>query len=193
MKKAFPNAIIRTHYGQAEGVSTISQDIEGNWNVDMNFAITEFIPVDAANPSICHIVGTNICTTVFPLIHYDTGDIAEVEWNGSEPKVIRIDGRQDDYISLPNGTRIGLLTTLFLDKPNIKEAQVYQPSIEKIVLRVVKFDSYSQADENKLLFDARERFGNDVDISIDYINEIPRTKAGKFKVIVSDVQKPSIQ
>ncbi len=43
IKKTFPNAIVRTHYGLGEAVSNISQTKDGEWMTDDDFAITELI------------------------------------------------------------------------------------------------------------------------------------------------------
>lgn len=188
IKKAFPNAIVRTHYGLAEGVANFSQDIEGKWYVDDDFCYVEFIPVDENDPSICRIVGTGFSNKAFPLIRYDTGDLAKVGWKDDKPEIMEIYGRQEDYIELPNGVKLGRLDHIFKDCVNIKEAQIHQIRKNLIELKVVKETNYTQTDEIQLLKEASSRFGKDVELHIKYCDHIERTKAGKVRFVISELK-----
>ena len=68
---------IRTHYGLAEGVANISQLPDGSFKVDDDFCYVEFIPT--SDPERFRIIGTNFSNVAFPLLRYDTGDIAIIE------------------------------------------------------------------------------------------------------------------
>lgn len=50
IKKTFPNAMVRTHYGLGEAVSNISQTKEGEWMVDEDFAVTELFEIQEITP-----------------------------------------------------------------------------------------------------------------------------------------------
>lgn len=189
MKKAFPNAMIRNHYGLSEGVANFSQDKQGRWHIDYDFSYPEFIPVDKNEPSICHIVGTNFNNKAFPLVRYDTGDLAKIRWNDGNPEIIEIYGRQEDYIELPNGVKLGRLDHIFKDCVNIKEAQIHQIRLDLIELKVVKGTHYTDKDEVLLKKEASSRFGMDVELIITYCDRIERTKAGKVRFVLSDLVK----
>ncbi len=187
ISRAFPNAIVRTHYGLTEGVANFSQSKDGKWHIDDDFAYVEFIPLSSDDNSVCKIVGTGFFNKAFPLIRYDTGDLAKIKWIGNHPEIIEIYGRQEDYIELPNGVKLGRLDHIFKDCVNIKEAQIHQIRINLIELRIVKEKNYSITDEKQLLKEASSRFGDEVEIKITYCNQIERTKAGKVRFIVSDL------
>lgn len=189
MHQAFPNAMVRTHYGLSESVANFSQDISGKWKIDYDFAYPEFVPVDEAKPSICRIVGTNFYNKAFPLIRYDTGDLAKVNWVDGKPEIVEIYGRQEDYIELPNGVKLGRLDHVFKDCVNIREAQIHQIRQDLIELRVVKDQNYSQKDEDLLIKEASSRFGKEVELKISYCERIERTKAGKVRFVVSELVK----
>lgn len=189
IKRAFPNAIVRTHYGLAEGVANFSQDKEGEWHVDDDFCYVEFIPLDEADSSVCKIVGTGFSNKVFPLVRYDTGDLAKINWIDGKPEIIEVYGRQEDYIELPNGVKLGRLDHIFKDCINIKEAQIHQIRKDLIELRIVKDNNYTQKDEKFLKEEASSRFGKDVELKITYCDQIERTKAGKVRFVVSDLKK----
>lgn len=189
IKLAFPNAMVRTHYGLTEGVANFSQDKEGKWHIDSEFAYAEFIPVDDADPSVSRIIGTGFSNKAFPLIRYDTGDLAKIKWTDGNPEIIEIYGRQEDYIELPNGVKLGRLDHIFKDCVNIREAQIHQIRKDLIELRVVKDVNYTDKDEKQLVEEASSRFGKDVDLKITYCDTIERTKAGKVRFVVSELNK----
>ncbi len=61
------------HYGMAEGVANVSQCPRGNLHVDEDFAAVEFVAHPAGG---FRILGTNFTNPAFPLLRYDTGDVA---------------------------------------------------------------------------------------------------------------------
>jgi phenylacetate-CoA ligase len=189
IKQTFPNAMVRTHYGLTEGVANFSQTIEGKWHIDEEFAYAEFIPIDDASPSVCRIIGTGFSNKAFPLIRYDTGDLAKVKWSDGKPEIIEIFGRQEDYVELPNGVKLGRLDHIFKDCVNIREAQIHQIRKDLIELRIVKDVKYAAKDEQLLIEEASSRFGKDVELKISYCDAIERTKAGKVRFVVSELYK----
>lgn len=177
------------HYGMAEGVANISECPKGRLHVDEDFAAVEFIPLEDDQ---YRIVGTNLSNPVMPLIRYDTRDIARVSHStcdcGRAGRVVdSIDGRQEDYIVLRNGARVAAMNRLFKDMVNIREAQIYQEKPGEVVIRVVRAEQYSDADERLLLTAARERLGDDTVVHIQYVSSIERTANGKIRLVVSDV------
>lgn len=188
MRQAFPNALVRNHYGLSEGVANFSQNVNGDWIVDDDFCYVEFIPVSDNNPNVCRIIGTGFSNLAFPLVRYDTGDIAIVEWKNGIPIVKSIDGRKDDYISLPNGVKLGRLDFILKKQTCIKEAQIHQKQIDLIEIKVVKGNRYSLNDEKALLDEAYSRFGKNMKIDIVYVDKIERTKSGKLRFVISDIK-----
>ena len=121
--RAFPNAMVRTHYGLSEGVANFSQDKSGKWVIDDDFAYVEFIPVNDDNPSLCRIVGTGFSNLAFPLVRYDTGDLVKIINDNGNVEIEEIYGRQDDFVELPNGVKLGRLGYIFKVTNNVMEAQ----------------------------------------------------------------------
>lgn len=187
IQKAFPNAIVRTHYGQTEGVANFSQTIDGEWRVDEDFAKVEFIPIDPKNPERCHIVGTNFSNPYFPLIRYDMGDIAIVKWQNGNPIVQGIEGRDNEQVVLANGMLVSTLMSydIFCDQENVREAQlrVLNDGAE-LELLVVKGSKYTEKDEVAILDKTRCHLKDEIKLSIRYTDQIPRAKSGKFRSVI---------
>ena len=190
IQKAFPKAIIRQHYGQMEGVASISENPEGRFVVDDDFGYIEFIPVSNDNPNLCHIIGTGFGNEAFPLVRYDTGDIAEVKVNSDgKIEVLAFDGRKEDFITLPNGVKLGRLDYIFRPLMVIKEAQIHQKDLHTINFNIVKRVNYRLSDEKKLLKEIRQRIVDDsIVININYVDKIERTKSGKLRFVISDLK-----
>jgi phenylacetate-CoA ligase len=185
----FPNAVLKQHYGLAEGVANISEDINGNLIVDDDFCYMEFMPVDETNPQICKIIGTGFSNETFPLIRYDTGDIVKITYLPDERiKILSIDGRKEDFITLPNGVKLGRLDHIFKNLTAIKEAQIHQRDLYHIDFNVVKSHTFTKNDEQKLLTEIRKRIDETVSVNINYIDKINRTKTGKLRFVISDIK-----
>ena len=172
------------HYGLKEGVANISQTPEGKYQVDQDFAYVEFIKSDLGE-NLYRIIGTNYSNPAFPLIRYDTQDIAILDDNG---EIVSIEGRNDDYITLPNGVRIGRLTMIFLRATYVNEAQFYQKSLTEVDIRIVPASDYvPEIHEEIILNAARERLGSEIDIRIKYFDKIYKTNSGKLKFVISEI------
>jgi len=196
IEKAFA-APCRQHYGMAEGVANISECPEGNLHVDEDYAHIEFLPGDSDSH---RIIGTSYSNYAFPLLRYDTGDVAELEDPdkrcpcGRMGRLVRsIDGRKEDYVITPDGRRIGRLDHMFKDMVNIKECQIFQECVERVVFRVVCGREYTKKDEKKLLREARTRLGSQIVIDIDYVEAIERTSQGKLRFVVSRIPGAQMQ
>lgn len=80
----------------------------------------------------------------FPLVRYDTGDVAAIDYDEKGNMYIaRIEGREAEYLKLPNGQKVGVT---FIDNfetfKKIKAAQIYQPDINTLIIRVERNADY---------------------------------------------------
>jgi phenylacetate-CoA ligase len=176
------------HYGMAEAVANISECEQGNLHVDEDFAAVEFLPDETAGAS--RIVGTNFSNYATPFLRYDTQDFATVQDGscscGRPGRIVaRIDGRQEDFIVLANGARIGRMDHVFKDLVRIREAQIYQERPGALVVRIVKGSGYSPDDERGLLGELRKRVGAQCEIAVVYCTELERSRTGKLRFVVS--------
>jgi phenylacetate-CoA ligase len=187
---------VRQHYGLEEAVANISECPEGNLHIDEDFAHVEFVPLEDGDGH--RIVGTNWTNPAFPLFRYDTGDVATLADGGCScgrpGRVIKsLLGRQDDYVVLPSGARVGRLDHIFKDFESVREAQIYQPDRECMVLRIVPAEEYDDGVERDVVGAARTRLGEEIDIDVVHVEEIERTDSGKMKFVVSDVEGMGIR
>lgn len=139
------------------------------------------------------ILATGFANIGMPFIRYQNGDTAVFSNSkctcGLHSQIIEdIVGRNEDYIITPEGLHIQRLDYIFKDTYEIKECQVAQRQLGEMILRIVKRDSYSVATEKKLLINISQWVSPTIKVKFEYVDEIPRTKAGKFKAVVSEIK-----
>ena len=185
------------HYGLAEGAANISQCERGSLHVDEDFAAVEFIPT--GKDGLHRIVGTNLTNTATPLLRYDTQDLATLRDGsscgcGRPGRVVeRVDGRLEDYVVLRNGARIGRMDHIFKDMVRIQEAQIHQAAPGEMTIRVVRGAGYGDDDERALHRETLKRLGDDMDVRIEYVHSLPRSRTGKLRFVLSEIQGASIE
>jgi phenylacetate-CoA ligase len=178
------------HYGLAEAAGNISEDPNGELYVDEDFAALEFLPSE--HPGVADIVGTNLSNVAFPLIRYKVEDTVTLTGDRDargRRRVETINGRTDDYVVLPNGSKIGRLDFLFKGQGNVREAQIRQSRIGALTLRIVRGRGYSDKDEAKILSIAQARISADTNIVVEYVDAIERTSRGKLRYVVSQLNE----
>ena len=96
------------------------------------------------------ILGTNLTDFAFPLIRYDTGDLAKIDNsendypNNKWRQVDSIDGRDEDYLVMNDGCEIWRLDHLLKDIVEINEAQFFQEKIGSAILRIVISNNFKE-------------------------------------------------
>jgi phenylacetate-CoA ligase len=184
------------HYGLAEGTANVSQCELGTLHVDEDYAAVEFVAL--GQEGLHRIIGTNFTNLATPLLRYDSQDLATIRADascscGRPGRVLeRIDGRLEDYVVLRNGTRVGRLDHIFKDLVNIQEAQIYQARPGQITIRVVRGRDYGEADERMLLRETKKRVGDDMEVGIEYVENLSRSSLGKLRFVVSEIPEASI-
>lgn len=183
------------HYGMAEAIANISQCPDGVLHVDEDFAAVEFLPADG---SAYRVVGTNFTNPATPLLRYEIQDLVRLREGGCScgrpgRTVASVDGRVEDYVILRNGARVGRLDHVFKDLVRIREAQIVQERPGELTLRVVRGSGYSDSDADALLRETRKRVGSDMEIAVEYRDELRRERNGKLRFVVSSVAGAGIR
>jgi hypothetical protein len=70
---------------------------------------------------------------------------------------------------------------------NIAEAQIIQDSLAEITILVVPLSSFKSADMDTISKIAREKLGNEINISIKPVSSIARENSGKLKSVISSI------
>lgn len=134
------------------------------------------------------VVVTDLFNYAFPLIRYDTGDLAiknkksECGW-GSEI-ISNVQGRRVDLIYDTKGNALSPHTwSVYMWNFNkLKQYQFIQEEEKKYVLKVNGAEKYYS--DSTLINYLKEILGNDAQIIIEHVNDIPHLNSGKFKKTV---------
>ena len=192
---------VRDTYGQAEIVCGASECREGALHLWPEVGITEWLRDDADEPvgagQAGRMIGTALLNTEMPLIRYAIGDRSALAPDGAPcacgralPQIRAFEGRTADLMLAEDGTPVGVLDTIFeVDMP-IREAQIIQESLHSIRVKVVPGQGFGDRHRQTLARGIRMRMGPNVQVPIETVASIPRTKAGKFQVQVSLLDGP---
>lgn len=211
VEKVF-NARIADWYGNAERTIALRESQDGLYDQIPLYSINEY--------QEDYVITTGLINFSFPLIRYKVDDVILFDENDqaghtrsgdrqptlcrpgrhrpatrSAPKPVRrvkeIQGRSDDVLILPDGTRVGLICNAFDGIDHILLSQVVQENPQSIHVNLVVDDAYSQQEEKQLIKQLEENIGKDAPYTLRYVseNEITKSKNGKFKLIVNKMQR----
>lgn len=179
-------------YASSEGAPFILECSHGRLHVHPLSGKFEVIDSDGSPALEGEALVTSFTTHGTPLIRYRIGDRIKLSEPskrcgcGSDfPLVERIEGRNTDYIwSVENG-RINSVNFSNAAKEvrGIRCFQVWQSDPDRIEIRIVASREFDAAQEREFLKAVRLRTGNSMNIDLHRVNELPREKSGKFRVI----------
>jgi len=194
IEKAFSCKVF-DFYGSNEGVISAAQCPEGSYHVDCEVGILEVVDnegkaVDTGN--VGFVVATGLHHYAMPLIRYRLGDLVRLSKSPcccgkTLPVIESIEGRTDDAVVTGDGRLVGRLDEAFHLSYGIRETQIIQKEVGKIVVKVVQDDGFSLRDVKVLDDELKKRLGASTVIDYEYVESIPRTAMGKYKFVVSEV------
>lgn len=135
------------------------------------------------------IVGTSYWNMAMPLIRYRTGDIGTIEAGG----VIRkLQGRGQDSFIDRKGNRLLAMSVRLPDYAwdYVSAYQLLQNRAGELVIRIVPKKNLTEAIKASILKDTRDKYGEFFDAEIEVVNEIEWTRAGKRRLIISNLDPP---
>jgi phenylacetate-CoA ligase len=185
-------------YGLSENVCAASECLNGQMHLWLEVGCTEVfddledvpIPEGQTGRLIC----TGLLNLSMPLIRYEVGDRGCLSTEtdcvcGRQMPILGvIEGRSDDVIITRDGRRIGRLDPVFKVDLPVREAQVVQTDLDQITVRYVPAPGCTENDLKTLVERMQERLG-EMAISLEQVEQIPRTSNGKFKAVISKVNK----
>lgn len=193
--KAFQCDVYDT-YGQSENLCTASECSFGNLHLWPEVGITEIFDDEEdkliKNGIGGRIISTGLLNPDMPLIRYEIGDRGSLapetssncECGRTLPILANIEGRNDDLILTPDGRRIGRLDSVFKSDLPIREAQIIQESLSEIRVLYVPTSKFTRQNETSLRKRIQRRVG-ELDITLEAVENIPRTASGKFQAVIS--------
>lgn len=138
------------------------------------------------------IVVTGLYNYVMPLIRYKLGDIGimadyKCPCGRSWPLIKSIEGRSDDFLTLPSGSVISPRSINVIENiPGIIQYRTIQEKRDSFHVQVIPGTGYS-ADTNRQIEEQIRAgcLGEQIHINIELVEDLPRERTGKLKTIIS--------
>lgn len=179
-------------WGMVEFAANLSKCEHGRFHEDFEIGHIEALPLEGDAAGVVKLVCTGWGNPLMPFIRYDVGDYARVAEGActcgrASATFLSVEGRTEDYIRTRDGRMaIGMNQVLEYAR-GAREIQIYQPSLDDLVVRVVPGPGYAPGDEQAVLRELRRRLGDQIIVRFERVAEIPRSGSGKFRAVVSDV------
>ncbi len=179
-------------YSLNELTAFVSECPAGSMHVSPEYGVIEAM----AGPGDAHeLVTTGLFNRAMPLLRYRTGDLVRPAPTDAGacpcgrhlPVLGEIVGRVDDRVVTPEGGVVGpaALSLAFQASPGLRQAQVVQDSAEEVHVLLRADAGFGPAEEVQLRGALRSRLGPTIAITFERVADIPRTSAGKERLIVS--------
>lgn len=176
-------------YGSSERGPVITECKKQHLHIEMASGIFEYINEDSQE-----VLVTSFTSHGTPLVRYRIGDvmILEDQKNGSKcelssPIVKEIHGRNSDFLYTAEGAKIVSvnIANAFKNIPNsIIRAQLLQNEIGKVtVLLEVDKKKYKKQHDERVRSELLHKMGKTTTVTIKHVDEIPREKSGKYRLI----------
>lgn len=186
------NAPVFSRYSNEE-LGIMAQQIEGSTDFLVNTASFNFelLAMDSDTPVADgeegRIVVTDLFNHAMPLIRYDTGDIA-VRKPGCERLIFeKVGGRRVDYIFDTKGKLVSpyVINTPMHEFLEIQQYQFIQEGERNYTMLLNMKEGNSFNREGDMLAMLKSYLGEDAEIGVKYVDEIPVLKSGKRKQVVN--------
>jgi phenylacetate-CoA ligase len=165
-------------YGNAERSIALQQLESGKYEEPFLYSHNEYGENE--------VITTSLNNFSYPLIRYRVDDVIKVNKN---KEIVAILGRQDDFIELKDGTKVGRLDHIFKGVNGIEYAQIIQNTIGVVDINIV-INLFNEIDRKLLISKIDERLGSDLIYTINIIkkDQIIYMKSGKFKMVINNVK-----
>lgn len=183
-------------YSTVENISFASACEHGRLHVSPEAGLVEILrpdgsPCDPGEPG--EIVATGLFRSYQPLIRFRLGD--EAAWATEPcpcgrdlPVLQEVLGRIEDVVVGPDGRRLVRFHGIFVDQPAVREGQIIQEARDHVYVKVVPSRHWTDEAAQDIEQRIQQRLGGAVRVTVETVDQIPRTKAGKFQAVVSKIR-----
>ncbi len=188
------------YYGLAEKVIWATEcNTHVGKHVNFEYGITEIVDAEG-NPLAVgengFAVGTSLLNYGMPLLRYLTSDRTHFlekscTCGRSTARLSSVLTKNEDMIVLKDGRLISpsILTHPFKPLKGVMKSQIWQPEYDRMVIRLVVDTDLTGNQIDRLKKDITARMGGQIDVNIEIVDDIPASSSGKYRWVVSDVNR----
>lgn len=202
MRKNIENAfdsVVYDNYGLHDGgVSAYECPEHNGLHIDTERSIMEIVDSDykQMDEGIGDIIATNLTNYSMPLIRYATGDMGHIIEDscscGRNSRLLKeVIGRSVDILQTPEGKSVHgwfFLYIMWEYCKGVKEYQVVQESLDRIVIKIVKNDVFDEG-QLKIIEKIVKNKSPRWNIEFKFVDIIEKTKSGKLKFIINRIDE----
>lgn len=182
------NCKVFSWYGLSERVATAGTCKYGKMHLIEDYGYYEF--------SDDKLIATGFHNSKMPLIRYNTEDIfsgVSSEFNQCECglpflTIKSIQGREGEFLLSTSGRKVLIFNHIPKNVCGLVELQLKQKRIDEIIALVVVDRRYDQQSEKILEKNIKTYFGEDMRVLVKKVSSIPRTKNGKFRQAILELE-----
>jgi phenylacetate-CoA ligase len=145
------------------------------------------------------ILVTDLFNYAMPLIRYRVGDMGAIKAGECPcgrglPMLERIEGRVTDFLVGKDGRLVSgvYVATYLIGKcPQLGRVQVLQETPGQLLFKVT--GAASVDDTQFIVSTSKKMLGDDVEVEVEQVNEIPRTRSGKLVLCRSNATVDYLQ
>lgn len=192
------NCPVVDEYGSSENGIIAFQCKAGNMHMMSDHMCIEFLNErdEQVGPGeLGRIVITDLSCHAMPLIRYDIGDIGSPSdkrctCGVSLPLMEVVEGRKEDFIRTTDGKLVHAAYLCYtLKDDTVHEFKMYQKATDLLHTQIVKSPSFTSETQTVLEGKLRTALGNEVRITFEYLDRIPREQSGKLRYFVSEIDR----
>jgi phenylacetate-CoA ligase len=190
VQRAFGCKII-DWYGCMERMLAIGNCEHGTYHVMSDYSHVEFLPQDDGTHEV---VGTGFDNQLMPFIRYRLGDSVVLgdpkyrcKCGRAFPVVEQIIGRVEDYVLTPSGRKVFMMSNMLDNLTGVLEGQIRQDEHGAIKVLLVPAPGHGPVKVDEVVKCAQTMLGTDMRVDVQEVQEIPRTRNGKVRVVVRTI------
>jgi phenylacetate-CoA ligase len=177
-------------YGNSEKSILASEcECSTEYHISPEYGIVELVDGAGRPGQRGMLAGTGFLNRATVLIRYLTDD--EAEWSQgpcacgrTSPRLRHLRGRWQEMLVGRSGALISSAAAELHAESysRIRQFQFYQDTPGRVTLRIARLPNYTDADE-AMLTNLLRRFNEELEVHLEYSPEIPKTSAGKFRLV----------
>lgn len=184
-------------YASSEGAPFILECSANHLHIHPLTGIFEVVSDDLQPAQSGQILVTSFTTHGTPLIRYKIGDSVTLADSAKQcacgsifPLVENIEGRTNDYILSPTHGKVNLgnISNSTKDIKGILCFQLIQNELNHIDIKLIVNKEFNNMQESNFISALRERIGNSIQLNINYVEDIPKEKSGKFRIVKNNLK-----
>lgn len=186
---------VHNRYGGRD-IKFVAQECTAKKGLHIN-AETVFVEIVKDGQAVAagglgEIVVTRLDNFAMPFVRYRSGDLAVVSDSActcgrSLPLLQQLEGRVQDAIVTPEGRIISGLFFfhMFKDCPDVKAFQIHQTLVNRLLILIVPSGPAGFVSRPGVARIIRQHFGAEMGVEFEVRQDIPLTRSGKRRVVVS--------